>query len=114
MLDAAIRTAYRLGYPVFRLWWFVRRPRVRGAYVAVWHDGRLLLIRNSYKTGETVPCGGLRRGESPRAGARRELEEEVGIAVHEGETIRFLLENPTVADEIRRLVLASRRPAGAA
>jgi ADP-ribose pyrophosphatase YjhB (NUDIX family) len=72
-----------VAYTLARAWWFVRRPNVEGAYVAVWWDDRLLLIRNSYKPGETVPCGGVQRGESPRAAARRELAEEVGIAVPE-------------------------------
>jgi 8-oxo-dGTP diphosphatase len=47
----------------------------------VWSGGRLLLIRNSYKPGETLPAGGLKRGESHREAARRELAEEVGIHV---------------------------------
>ena len=34
-----------------------------------------------------MPAGGLKRGESPREGARRELREEVGIAV-EAEELR--------------------------
>ena len=54
-----------------------------GSYVAVWHGDRLLVIRNSYKSGETLPCGGLKRGETHRAAARRELKEEVGIEVEE-------------------------------
>ena len=63
------------------------------------------------------------------AGDLLDLAEDAGIVTRSGswyaqgetrlgqgrERARaFLLENPTVADEIRRLVLASRRPAGAA
>lgn len=70
------------------LWWMLRRPTLHGAYVALWCQGRLLLIRNSYKRGETLPCGGLHRGESHRAAARRELAEEVGIEVPE-DALRF-------------------------
>ncbi len=40
-----------------------------------------MLIRNSYKSGETLPAGGLKRGESHAQAARRELAEEVGIEV---------------------------------
>lgn len=83
MLDALVRTVYRLGYRAFRVWWFVRRPHVHGAFVAVWHDGRLLLIRNSYRHGETLPCGRIERGETPRTAACRELREEVGIVAPE-------------------------------
>lgn len=83
MLDALLRTVYRVGYRVMRAWWFVRRPRERGAFVAVWHEGALLLVRNSYRRGETLPCGRIGRGETPRAAARRELREEVGIDLDE-------------------------------
>lgn len=88
MVDALWRTAYRAAFVLLRAWWFVRRPEVQGAYVAVWHDGRLLLIQNSYRPGETVPCGAIGRGESPRTAAARELAEEVGIGVGEDE-LRF-------------------------
>jgi 8-oxo-dGTP pyrophosphatase MutT (NUDIX family) len=57
----------------------VTRPRLRGAAVAVWHEGRLLVLRNSYRRLLSLPAGGLRRGEDPREAARRELREEVGI-----------------------------------
>ncbi|MGH0034573.1 MAG: NUDIX hydrolase [Myxococcota bacterium] len=84
-LDRAWRVALRVAYLGARAWWAVRRPEVRSAFVAVWWNDQLLLIRNSYKSGETVPCGGLQRGESPRAGARRELAEEVGIQARESD-----------------------------
>lgn len=51
--------------------------------MAVWQDTRLLLIRNSYRSAETVPCGAIEDGESPREAARRELFEEVGIETPE-------------------------------
>lgn len=83
MLDALFRIAFIAAYRVMRVWWFVRRPPERGAFVAVWFEGELLLIRNSYRSGETLPCGHIGRRESPRAAAKRELFEEVGIDVPE-------------------------------
>jgi len=80
-LDAAWRAFYIVAYRLLRIWWFIRRPPCQGVYVAVWRGDELLLIRNSYRSGVTVPCGTLARGESPREAARRELEEEVGIRV---------------------------------
>jgi 8-oxo-dGTP diphosphatase len=80
-LDALWRAIFTIGYRAARVWWFVRRPEQRGAYVALWFGDELLTIRNSYKPGVTVPCGGIGRGESPREAARRELSEEVGIEV---------------------------------
>ena len=91
MRNALYRGALWLGYRALILKWRLKRPTLHGAYVAVWHDGRLLLIRNSYKRGLTLPCGGLKRRESHRAAARRELAEEVGIEVPE-EQLRFSCE----------------------
>jgi 8-oxo-dGTP pyrophosphatase MutT (NUDIX family) len=85
MIDALWRGVLFVGYRVMLVWWFVRRPAAKGAYVVVRRTraGRpeLLLARNSYKSGLTVPCGGIARGESARAAAARELEEEVGLRV---------------------------------
>lgn len=85
MWNKLYRGALWLGYRALIVKWRLKRPTLQGAYVAVWHGDRLLLIRNSYKRGETLPCGGLKRGESHRAAARRELAEEVGIDVNEGD-----------------------------
>ncbi len=44
-------------------------------------DGRLLLVRHSYKTGWATPGGFVDRGERPADAAVREVREEVGLAV---------------------------------
>lgn len=62
-----------------RAYWFVFRPTIAGSYVAVWCNGEILAIRNSYRKRWSLPAGGLHRGESPREAACRELREEVGI-----------------------------------
>jgi 8-oxo-dGTP diphosphatase len=80
LLDHAWRAGLRAAYWILRGWWFVRRPTKEGAFVAVWRGDELLLIRNSYRRGITVPSGGVDQGETPREAARRELHEEVGIA----------------------------------
>lgn len=59
--------------------WFVTRPTAVGGAVAVWHDGRVLTVRCSYRQGWALPGGGLRMDEDPAAGAARELGEEVGV-----------------------------------
>jgi 8-oxo-dGTP diphosphatase len=81
LLDAGCRLAFRFGYRVMRLWWFLRRPAHRGALVAVWHEGRVLMLRQSYRRMLDFPGGGLGAGEAPRAGACRELAEEVGLDI---------------------------------
>ena len=76
--------AYRLQLAVWRL----LRPQVRGAYVAVWHAGRVLVIRNSYRRRLSLPAGMLKRHERPAEAAARELAEEVGIVVP-GDALRY-------------------------
>jgi 8-oxo-dGTP pyrophosphatase MutT (NUDIX family) len=78
-LDPLWRAAYRFAFRLQLLYWRLRRPVLRGAYVAVWHGERLLLIRNSYRRNLSLPAGGLERGEEPLDAALRELREEVGI-----------------------------------
>ncbi len=80
---------WRLGlwvaYRLLRMLWFVLRPRHRGALVAVWHDGRVLLVRNSYRRSLSFPGGGVKRNELPAEAAARELQEEVGISARSGD-----------------------------
>jgi 8-oxo-dGTP pyrophosphatase MutT (NUDIX family) len=80
LLDLAWRTAFRLAFPLVRLWWRLARPRHEGALVAVYVGPSLLLVRSSYRDGWHLPGGGIRRGEMPEAAARRELAEEIGLA----------------------------------
>ncbi len=79
LLDKAFRVLYRIAYQGHIMVNFFLRPKTRGAYVAVWHDDKVLLIRNSYKSVCTLPCGGVERGEAIANAARRELVEEVGL-----------------------------------
>ena len=79
--DGLWRLAYRVGFRAARLWWRLRRPAHDGAVVAVWHDGRFLVVPQSYRSNPSWPGGGMRRGEEPREAARRELREELGLVV---------------------------------
>ena len=78
--DALWRLAYRIAFRLQLVYWRLAHPRLEGSYVAVWHAGRLLVVRNSYRRKLTLPAGGLERGERPIDAALRELREEVGIA----------------------------------
>lgn len=73
-----LTVAYRMAL----VYWFIRRPKARGAYLAIWVEQHLLLIKNSYKAGLTLPAGGVKEGESPAEAAAREALEEVGIKVN--------------------------------
>ncbi len=67
-------------YPFARLWWRLRRPPHEGALVALYVGSAVLLVRASYRVRWSLPGGGVRPGETPEAAARRELDEEIGLA----------------------------------
>ena len=73
--------AYRAAYRALRVYWRIAHPRTHGALVLVWHRGKVLLVRNSYVRYYSAPGGYVRRRESGRAAAARELREETGIRV---------------------------------
>ena len=81
MFNALIRAVYRAAHWGLRLLWFIRRPETSGALVAVWHQGRVLLVKNSYRAQLTFPGGYIRPREDRRTAAAREQREEVGINV---------------------------------
>jgi 8-oxo-dGTP diphosphatase len=85
LVDLGIRTAFKVAHRVLRTWWFVRRPHTRGALVAVWCDGEIMLVKNSYRRQYTLPGGYIRSSETPSEAGARELAEEVGIDVHPSE-----------------------------
>jgi 8-oxo-dGTP diphosphatase len=46
------------------------------ALLAVWREGRCLMVRNAFRGSWELPGGMIERGESPRQAAVRELLEE--------------------------------------
>ena len=42
-------------------------------------NGKVVLVRHSYMTGLSLPGGGVKRAEPPRAAILRELSEEIGV-----------------------------------
>ena len=71
-------------YPLVRYYWSLFSPNTQGAICVVEHDGHLLMIRNTYGLKQwNFPGGRVKRGESPEATARREIKEEVGLALGE-------------------------------
>lgn len=82
----AVAAAYPIYYrlPRWLRMWLVRRiapTYTVGAVVLVRdvHADRLLMLRQPGNRGWSLPAGLLARGESPPAGAVRELAEETGI-----------------------------------
>jgi 8-oxo-dGTP diphosphatase len=77
-----LRGVYRQLHRLRRLYWYVFRPRTYGVKCVVEHDGRWLMIRNTYGRAHwTFPGGGIDAGETPEHAAIREVEEEVGITL---------------------------------
>lgn len=54
-------------------------PRVAAGALFFDETGRVLLVHPTYKETWDIPGGYVERGESPAAGCRRELAEELGL-----------------------------------
>jgi 8-oxo-dGTP pyrophosphatase MutT (NUDIX family) len=81
MIDVCYRLAYRSAYKAMRVYWKLRKPLSHGALVAIWNDGRILLVRNSYVDYYSLPGGYVRKHERSVDAAARELREELSISV---------------------------------
>lgn len=81
MIDRLWRAGLWCAYRVLAVYWRLFRPRTEGVCVLVWHGGRLLVLRHSYKPGIGVPAGAPHRGEAAVTAAVRELREEVGVTL---------------------------------
>jgi 8-oxo-dGTP pyrophosphatase MutT (NUDIX family) len=76
---------------------------VGAAVVVERADGRILLVRHSYRRRWGTPGGLLNRGETPDVAARREVDEEIGLDVELlGEPVVVVDPNPRRVDVIYR------------
>lgn len=69
-------------YLVYHGWLFFIRPLTLGVRVMMIRDNQVLLVRHTYINGWYMPGGGIERGETLDAAARREAAEEVGAELH--------------------------------
>lgn len=91
VLDSYLAQAHRAVLRVYRVLptiarrWVVRliAPSYTVGAISVVErpDGHILLVRQAYRRRWGIPGGLLKRGEDPAVGARREVFEEVGIAI---------------------------------
>jgi len=73
----------RLAWHGERLRWRLFHPITLGARVILLRDNQVLLIRHTYREGWFFPGGGVEKGETLEAAARRESEEEACVTVRE-------------------------------
>jgi ADP-ribose pyrophosphatase len=89
----------------------VVRQRGSVAALPVHDDGRVVLVRQyRYAVDATVwelPAGRRDPGESPEAGARRELEEEVGLRAAALEPLAEFWTTPGFCNEVMHLFRAT-------
>jgi 8-oxo-dGTP pyrophosphatase MutT (NUDIX family) len=76
-----VNPLHRMGYLGMRAWWWLRRPHSAGVRVMLIRDGRVLLVRHTYRPDWYLPGGGVDRGESLEQAARREAQEEAGATL---------------------------------
>lgn len=83
MLNNLFQPAFARGYAIashaYRQWHGLLRKDLHGAQTAVWADGKILLVRNTYRNTFNLPGGYIASGEEAVTAAQRELREEVGI-----------------------------------
>jgi 8-oxo-dGTP pyrophosphatase MutT (NUDIX family) len=80
LVDRGYQAAYRLAFPLAKIWWHIRRPPHNGALAAVHVGPALLLLRSSYRSAWNFPGGSIQPHETPEAAVRRELAEEIGLS----------------------------------
>lgn len=76
-------TARRLMWQGERLRWRILHPITLGARVVLLRGNEVLLIRHTYRDGWFFPGGGVDKGETLEAAARREAEEEAHATIGE-------------------------------
>ncbi len=80
-VDHAHQLFYRVAFTGAHAYWRLRRPTHQGALVGLHVGPDLLLVRQSYRREFSLPGGGVKPGEQPLDAVRRELDEELGLAV---------------------------------
>jgi 8-oxo-dGTP diphosphatase len=81
LIDRGFQVAFKVAHRLLRVYWLFRSPRTRGVLVAVWHDGKVLIVKNSYRRHYTLPGGYQHSGETFAQTGARELSEECGVVV---------------------------------
>jgi 8-oxo-dGTP pyrophosphatase MutT (NUDIX family) len=96
----ARRAAMRLAYAGLRTYWFLARPRIVGVKCILIDGDDVLLVRHTYgKPTWDLPGGTVRRRETPRHAAEREMEEELGRRIEDWTSLGELFVNTNHHDD---------------
>ena len=90
----ALRATYRVGYRVLHAYWRFAQPQKHGVKCVLTRGDEVLLVRHTYgpETRWELPGGGVKRSEEPRAAARREAHEELGVDIEDWRPLGDLFE----------------------
>jgi 8-oxo-dGTP pyrophosphatase MutT (NUDIX family) len=78
------RLGYRVAYRLLRVYWVIVRPHSKGVKCVLTSRDRVLLVRHTYGyPAWELPGGSLRPREQPLTAARREVREELGVAIED-------------------------------
>lgn len=80
-LDYMYQWAFRIGFKPYKIIQALFVRESHGAFLGVWWNHKILIIKNSYVDFRTLPGGGISNGELPNTAAVRECFEEVGIHI---------------------------------
>lgn len=73
--------AFKIISALRKAYWFIRRPVTVGVKIIATSGDRVLLIKNRYEKSWYLPGGGVKGGETPTEGAKREMMEECGLEI---------------------------------
>ncbi|HWC21195.1 MAG TPA: NUDIX domain-containing protein [Flexivirga sp.] len=109
----------RLGLALFRLtpskvvWPFIRiaSPTFTvGAVALIEYDGKLLALRQTHRSGVSLPGGLVEKGEHPTQSVTREVMEETGIRIDPGDVIATTFETKLRHIDVLFRVVCDREP----
>lgn len=82
MLKKIIRFFSKPVLYILKIYWKIFKPKKSGTKIILTYQGKTLLVKHTYGNKFTFPGGNLKKGEDKEAGIRREVKEELGIALN--------------------------------
>ncbi len=77
-----ISVLYKIGFPIAKAYWFLRRPTTEGVKCIILNENKTLLIKHAYGPNWfTAVGGGIKAGENYEQAMIREIKEEVNLTM---------------------------------